>query len=337
MNGDTLEGYRVSGGTIRIEGAGMDASRVGYTDLIARAVEVNAGLWARAAQSHRRGEHGEHADNSQATPIAPASGQPGLRHRRRPARRNVCRQDHPGWHRGRCRVRNAGYIGASAGEVLVSADGRLTNSGSLNSNAPLRVESRAGIDNTASGSLYSQSDLGLTTQGDISNSGVIATRGNLALTANGSTSRITGAAGSLLGAGVQSDGALIGDAQLDVSATQSIAQHGQLLSSGQQSHSAGTIDLTGSQTSARALALQSNSALDLSGATLAVSQTLTASAGQTLRTDRAKLSADQIVLGAKDLSNIRGEIIQTGSGDLSINLPGSLDNTQGRIATNSRI
>jgi filamentous hemagglutinin len=29
------------------EGAGMDASRVGYTDLIARAVEVNAGIWAQ--------------------------------------------------------------------------------------------------------------------------------------------------------------------------------------------------------------------------------------------------------------------------------------------------
>ncbi|MDQ5959842.1 MAG: filamentous hemagglutinin, partial [Pseudomonadota bacterium] len=42
-----LDGYRVEGGTIRVEGAGMDASRVGYTDLIARAVEVNAGIWAQ--------------------------------------------------------------------------------------------------------------------------------------------------------------------------------------------------------------------------------------------------------------------------------------------------
>lgn len=47
INGGNLEGYRVEGGSIRIEGAGMDASRAAYTDLIARAVEVNAGLWAQ--------------------------------------------------------------------------------------------------------------------------------------------------------------------------------------------------------------------------------------------------------------------------------------------------
>ncbi|MFA7293662.1 MAG: filamentous hemagglutinin N-terminal domain-containing protein, partial [Rhodocyclaceae bacterium] len=51
ISGGNLDSYRVEGGTIRIEGAGMDASRVGYTDLIARAVEVNAGLWAQTLKA----------------------------------------------------------------------------------------------------------------------------------------------------------------------------------------------------------------------------------------------------------------------------------------------
>ena len=34
VNGGNLESYRVEGGTLRIEGTGLDASRVGYTDLI---------------------------------------------------------------------------------------------------------------------------------------------------------------------------------------------------------------------------------------------------------------------------------------------------------------
>ncbi|MBK9445201.1 MAG: filamentous hemagglutinin N-terminal domain-containing protein [Betaproteobacteria bacterium] len=64
-----LDGYRVEGGTIRVEGAGMDASRVGYTDLIARAVEVNAGIWAQTLKV-TTGTNVVDAGNAQATPIA---------------------------------------------------------------------------------------------------------------------------------------------------------------------------------------------------------------------------------------------------------------------------
>ncbi|MDQ4678635.1 hypothetical protein, partial [Stenotrophomonas maltophilia group sp. RNC7] len=42
-----LERYRVQGGAIRVTGQGMDASTANYTDLIARSVEANAGIWAR--------------------------------------------------------------------------------------------------------------------------------------------------------------------------------------------------------------------------------------------------------------------------------------------------
>nr|WED68984.1 filamentous hemagglutinin N-terminal domain-containing protein [Pectobacterium colocasium] len=45
-NGE-LRGYRVGKGEIVVEGAGMDSSRQDYTDLIARTVKVNAGIWAK--------------------------------------------------------------------------------------------------------------------------------------------------------------------------------------------------------------------------------------------------------------------------------------------------
>ncbi|NYB80348.1 MAG: filamentous hemagglutinin N-terminal domain-containing protein, partial [Stenotrophomonas maltophilia] len=38
-----LEGYRVSGGAIQIDGEGLDTSRADYTDLITRSLKVNAG------------------------------------------------------------------------------------------------------------------------------------------------------------------------------------------------------------------------------------------------------------------------------------------------------
>lgn len=49
VNGN-LDSYRVGGGTVRIDGAGMDASQTDYADIIARAVQVNAGVPELLAQ-----------------------------------------------------------------------------------------------------------------------------------------------------------------------------------------------------------------------------------------------------------------------------------------------
>jgi len=46
FNGGNLEGYRVQGGTVTITGNGMDARAADYTDLIARAVQINADIFA---------------------------------------------------------------------------------------------------------------------------------------------------------------------------------------------------------------------------------------------------------------------------------------------------
>ncbi|MGK6311344.1 two-partner secretion domain-containing protein, partial [Variovorax sp. DT-64] len=41
-----LDGYVVRGGTVSIDGAGLDARSTDYTAILARAIQVNAGLWA---------------------------------------------------------------------------------------------------------------------------------------------------------------------------------------------------------------------------------------------------------------------------------------------------
>lgn len=42
-----VKGYAIERGTIRVDGLGLDASLVDYTGLLARAVEVNASIWAK--------------------------------------------------------------------------------------------------------------------------------------------------------------------------------------------------------------------------------------------------------------------------------------------------
>lgn len=334
LNGGNLEGYRVQGGAITITGAGMDASHADYTDLIARAVQINAGIWANQLKV-TAGANQVDADHTVATPIAGTGTAPAFA---------IDVAQLGGMYAGKITlvgteagvgVRNAGNIGASAGEVIVTAEGRLENAGRITSTGYTQIDTQTGIQN--SGTIYAQANASLNTRGNIDNSGVIVAQGDTTLAATGSNSVITSTSGSVLGAGVQADGSLGNSGALSVNATQTLTAQGQNLSGGDQTLAAQTINLSGSQTSAANLNLNASQGdINLTGATVAVGQTLNATASQTLLTDQARLSATQINAGAHDLSNVQGEIVQTGTGDLTLNLPGSLDNTQGRIATNSQ-
>lgn len=72
-------------------------------------------------------------------------------------------------------VHNAGEIGASAGDITITADGMLMNSGQINSSQQLVVNTAADIENT--GVLYAQGNTQLTTAGTLSNSGTLAAAG----------------------------------------------------------------------------------------------------------------------------------------------------------------
>ena len=142
LSNGALDGYRVAGGTVRIDGAGMDAARADATDLIARAVELNAGLWAQALRI-TAGANRVDAAHTQAAPIAGAGPTPAFALDVAPL---------GGLYAGKIvligteagvGVRNAGTLAASAGEVLVTAAGQLINRGTVVSgDAPLSVNTR---------------------------------------------------------------------------------------------------------------------------------------------------------------------------------------------------
>jgi filamentous hemagglutinin len=72
MNAGVLEGFRVQGGRVRIEGLGLDASTTDHAAILARAVEVNAGLWANAL-AVVAGANEVSADSTHSAPLSPAS------------------------------------------------------------------------------------------------------------------------------------------------------------------------------------------------------------------------------------------------------------------------
>lgn len=232
MNGGSLEGYVAQRGQVTISGNGLDASQTDYTDIIARSVEINAGLWANELNV-TAGANQVSADHSQITPMAGTGSAPAFA---------IDVAQLGGMYAGKIRligteagvgVRNAGTIGASAGEVALTVDGRLINSGSIagatgntiaaqdivNTGGTLAADTLLtvdadsltgdgdllsagdiaiilGSDYTHTGQLQADGNASLSTTGHIANQGDILAGGTLALTAadidNAATGQIAG-------------------------------------------------------------------------------------------------------------------------------------------------
>lgn len=332
LNNGQLTGYDVDRGEIVIQGKGLDSSRQDHTDLIARSVKVNAGLWANDLKVTTGRNQIDAAHQNINAKAADGSPHPTVA---------VDVANLGGMYAGKIRligtesgvgVRNAGEIGASAGDITITADGMLINSGQINSATQLAVKTSADIDN--SGVLYASGDTQLTTAGKLSNSGTIAAAGDTVLRA----AEVNSSRNSLLGAGVKSDNSIVTSGTLSIEANGQLIAQGKNVSGTAQNLNAHSIDLSGSQTQSRDISLTSQGGpIDLSGARLSASQNLSASTASQLRTDNANLVAGQVTLDAQALSNVGGVIAQTGTTDFNLNLPGNIDNRDGKILSGGKL
>ncbi|MBD8190767.1 hemagglutinin repeat-containing protein [Pseudomonas fluorescens] len=315
-----ISGYQVSGGKVSIGGEGMDASRADYTEIIARTVEVNAGIWSKDL-TIKAGTTGAAPTDTPTVGIDVA--QLG------------------GMYAGKITlvgngagvgVRNAGQIGSSAGEVVIGSDGRIENHGQISSATDLTVRAAKGIDND--GTLYAQGNLDAHTAGDIDNRGIVSAQGNAALTATGANSAIRSHAGSALAAGVDSAGKLGSSGSLTLTSAGTLSAKGQNLAAQTLKASAAHVDLSDSQTSAQTVELTSTTGnLDLRRSRVTASRTLTADANQSLFSDAAQVGAAQISVTALDLSNVAGKWVQTGSTGMQMTVARSLDNSGGTLSS----
>ncbi|WP_428942349.1 hemagglutinin repeat-containing protein [Xanthomonas oryzae] len=168
LSGGALEGYRVSGGAIQIGGAGLDTSRADYTDLITRSLQVNAGIWANQLQA-TLGNNVVSADHRSVATQA-ADGQAPTFALDVGALGGMFANKI--WLVGNehgVGVRNAGNLGAQAGELVVTVDGRLENTGALQSQQDTQIAASGGIAN--SGTLSAARELRVGTAADLDNRG----------------------------------------------------------------------------------------------------------------------------------------------------------------------
>ncbi len=146
VNGGNLESYVVRRGTISFEGDGLDSRQTNYTDVIARAVKINASVFANDLRI-TTGANRVNVDNSQTQKIEGSGSQPVV---------SIDVSELGGMYAGKIRliatekgvgVRNTGIIGASAGNIQLTADGRLINSGQITATANINIESSDDIEN----------------------------------------------------------------------------------------------------------------------------------------------------------------------------------------------
>lgn len=322
MNAGSLDSFKVRGGAVTIDGTGLDTSTTDYTNILTRAAQVNAGIWAKdlkvvtGANDISAGNASNPSVTTTSTGIAPTST---------PAYALDVAQL-GGMYAGKIfligteagvGVRNAGVIGATASDVVLTNNGLLTNSGSI----------------------YASGNTSITTQGSVANTGkgLIAAQGNTSVIAQGAGGQISSEAGATLAAGMNSSGVVGTTGNLNVTASNGTSLNGKAASGADTSINASTLDISGaSLTAQNATLTASTQGINASGSNIAVRDTLTAQTPTTLTTDGATVNAAQINITAHDLSNVGGKLQQSGTGDMAIVLPGTLDNTSGTIATNAQ-
>jgi filamentous hemagglutinin len=173
MNSGNLESFRVGGGTVVIEGLGLDTRTADYTTIMARAVEVNAGLWAK----HLKVVTGANQISADASTITatPADAQgPAPRFMLDVAAIGGMYAGHiylVGTEAG-LGVNNRGTLTAQEGEWVLKADGSLINTGKVLAKTDVSIQT-ASLENTVSGEIGAGAITGITVAGDLTNRGLI--------------------------------------------------------------------------------------------------------------------------------------------------------------------
>lgn len=157
-NGE-LKGYRVKGGKVTVGQKGMDNSQSDYTDIIAEKAEINGGVWSKKGIKVTTGKNNVDRTNDSVVYVGD---------------KITDKTDHTSDTQGENQsysvdvsqlggmyaekihlvdngqglgVRNAGHIGASAGDVKIDSQGRIVNEGVISATHQADLNAEKVIEN----------------------------------------------------------------------------------------------------------------------------------------------------------------------------------------------
>ena len=336
----SLSGFNVTHGNISVQGAGLNAADIDQVDLIARAVQANAAIYAKNLNVVTGANSVNHGTLN-ATPIAGEGPTPGV---------SIDVSNLGGMYSNRIvlvgtengvGVSTKGVLAAQAGDLILTTQGKLVLAGQTNASGNMALAARDGIEN--SGTTYAQQNVSATTSGALTNSGVLAAQQNTTVHAgnhagsivaghvlyvtaagvlNNSRGTVSGSTTTVSGSSIDnSNGNIEGDA-LAVSATGNIANHGGKLTQ------FGTADQ----------AIQAGGTLDNTSGAIASNANNLRIDGQTITNDKGNIQHAGTGTLAVDanggLSNVAGNVVTNGA--LAARVAGGLNNTQGAIQASRR-
>ncbi|MGN2432750.1 hemagglutinin repeat-containing protein [Pseudomonas syringae] len=359
-----LNRFNVQGGSVSIDGVGLNADNVDQFDIITRSAKINAELHAKRLNIIA-GRNDVDAQTLNATPLPDdGSAKPELA---------IDSSALGGMYAGAVRlvgteagvgVRLAGDLAASGGDINIDANGKLTMnqtaaSGNIVAKArdisvtgPAYAGSQLALN--ASGTLTNSSDLvagqAVTIDADqLSNTGVIESginadntrnsTGTLSVRARNVVNQGTLAASSALSAIVSETldnraGKIVSEGTLTASAARLDNSNGQLSSAGEQSVTASeSLDNSAGQLVTDGVLTVSSARLNNSGGTLSAAQALNINSAQLDNSATSRItSGAALTLNTTVLNNLGGLI----SGWQGVTLTGdSFDNTAGTLVSNT--
>ncbi|MEN5281878.1 hemagglutinin repeat-containing protein, partial [Serratia marcescens] len=339
LNADgSVAGYQIERGVVRIEGGGLNGDTrhdTEYVDILARAVEVNAGVWAKEGVSVVAGRNRVSADGKTATPLSDdGSARPELA---------IDMGQMGGMYSGSIRmigteagvgVRNQGGQVRAGKTLTVSSEGKL----SWRSDAPDAATQAGGNIQLAAkgdiethGKVYSGGQLAVQSrEGMLTQSGTLAAAGNVHLNA---TRGIQSSGHLLAGSNVES--ALVHDANLQLDSQGDIRASGSLLGKKNVNATGRRVDISGAQVAAGRTALAARESGVVLRQSTVDSGELAVSTKGNVDAQQAKVKAGRWTVDADSLFNQQATWSQTGDGESRLTLAGALDNSDGTIETQS--
>ncbi|MEK2605624.1 hemagglutinin repeat-containing protein [Burkholderia arboris] len=322
-----LAGYNVNRGLVTVAGAGLNAANIDQVDLIARAVQVNAAVYAKNLNVIAGAAQVNH-DTLAATPIAGDGAAPAVAIDVSQLGGMYSNRIFLASNENGVGVANAGTIAAQAGDLTLQSNGRLVLTGKTTASGNVALLAAGGIQN--SGTTYAQQSLSAGTGADLTNTGTLAAQQNT--TVNAGSVNSTGT----LGAGVNNDGSVGQGGDLSVTASGQLSAAGQNVAGGNAALTGASVNLAGSQTAANGnLSLNATAGdLNLSNATTSAQRAIQANASGTVINDHGSLSSGgSTTLTGGTLSNRSGKV--SSQGPLSVNVAGQVANQSGELISES--
>lgn len=335
LNADgSLAGYQVERGVVRVEGGGLNGDTrhdTEYVDILARAVEVNAGVWAKGGLSVVAGRNRVSADGKTVTPLADdGSAKPVLA---------IDMGQMGGMYSGSIRM-----VGTEAGVGVRNQNGQLQAGKTLTVSSEGKLSWQSDAQNATTqaggdisltakdaieyhGKLHSGGQLAVQSlEGKLTQSGTLAAAGNMSLNA----ARGIQSSGHLL-AGSDGNSQIVRKADLQLNSQGDIRASGSLLSKKDVSANGRKVDISGAQVAA------SHTTLTAREGGVALRQSVVDSGELTMNTvgdidaQQAQVKAGRWQVDANNLFNQQAAWSQTGKSESRFMLAGKLDNSDGSI------